>query len=147
MKQNINLGGIYLGPKLFEVRVALIILALSKCLFEGVKGVMSPSPNGPYHRDFLPGRETVLIEQVPEELFTSSCLNLEKTLRDESFSSQVSQRRSFCQLTHAKHSSHVIASNLSMWCINAISTQLFGQSKLRTRVLRRHSNLSAPAPL
>ena len=91
---------------------------------------MSPSPNGPYHRGFLPGRETVLIEQVPAGAFYQL---LSQSLDDESSQrvSLKSQRRSSRPLTHAKHSSHVITSHLSMWCaVNAISTQLFGQSKL-----------------
>ena len=90
---------------------------------------MSPSPNGPYHRVFLPGRETVLIEQVPAGAF----YQLLSQSQDDESSQRVSQvsEEIIRPLTHAKHSSHVITSHLSMWCaVNAISTQLFGQSKL-----------------
>ena len=35
---------------------------------------MSQPPNGPYHRNFLLDGETVLIEQVPEELSQSQMM-------------------------------------------------------------------------
>ena len=75
---------------------------------------MSQAPNGPYHRDFLPHRETVLIEQCRSFLTLSSCLNLEmmKALRECQLSVHMSQRRSLRQLTHAAHSSspHLMSS-------------------------------------
>ena len=74
---------------------------------------MSQSPNGPYHRNFLLDGETVLIEQVPEELSQS------QMMKAYSESSHVSEEITSPVDTHAKHSlpCHHLK-HLSMWCEN-----------------------------